>query len=339
MSATEQKGGTFRNSAFAQQKISAWQPVLAPKWMIAVLAFFGLGFIALGIILVHTSNSVVECTLNYDNPAEGCVETGNCSVTLEITEDLCEGSSIVHRDGKSIIRPPIFLYYALTKFYQNHRRYLLSRSTAQLQGEIITDASKLSDCEPVLLSSDGYSILTPCGLAARSVFNDTFDLMDENGVKYTLHDSVDDIVWPSGTKTYFKNPVGQDSASLQKLDQWLSDEIFPGKMENAHFMVWMRNAALPNFRKLYARVDEEIVLPVRVEVHNRYPVDYFGGTKMFVLSTTTWMGGKNPFLGVIFVTLGTLLFIVGLFMAIKNRRDPRILGDVRFLKWTKGKQN
>eukprot|EP01055_Gregarina_sp_Pseudo9_P001585 Gregarina_sp_Pseudo_9__1584@NODE_2065_length_1173_cov_10_169312_g1907_i0_p1_GENE_NODE_2065_length_1173_cov_10_169312_g1907_i0NODE_2065_length_1173_cov_10_169312_g1907_i0_p1_ORF_typecomplete_len308_score45_24CDC50/PF03381_15/4_5e73DUF3592/PF12158_8/5_6e02DUF3592/PF12158_8/2_8e02DUF3592/PF12158_8/11DUF4199/PF13858_6/1_8e04DUF4199/PF13858_6/2e03DUF4199/PF13858_6/0_15DUF872/PF05915_12/79DUF872/PF05915_12/1_8Gram_pos_anchor/PF00746_21/8_3e02Gram_pos_anchor/PF00746_21/0_99_NODE_2065_length_1173_cov_10 len=307
--------------------------------MIAVLALFGLAFIALGVVLVHTSNSVVECRLKYDNPAEGCVETGTCVVNLDITEDLCEGSGMTQKDGKTVIPPPVFLYYALTKFYQNHRRYLMSRSTSQLQGEIITDASQLSDCDPVLLSDDGYSILTPCGLAAKSVFNDTFELKDESGVKYTLHESVEDIVWPAGVKTQFKNPDGSDSASLQKLDQWLSEEIFPGKMENPHFMVWMRNAALPNFRKLYARIDEEVVLPVQVDIHNRYPVDYFGGTKMVVLSTTTWMGGKNPFLGVIFVTLGALLFIVGLFMAIKNRRDPRILGDVRFLKWTKGKQS
>lgn len=40
-------------------------------------------------------------------------------------------------------------------------------------------------------------------------------------------------------------------------------------MENAHFMVWMRDAALPNFRKLYARIDQDIVLPLTVSLVNR----------------------------------------------------------------------
>eukprot|EP01056_Protomagalhaensia_sp_Gyna25_P002841 Protomagalhaensia_sp_Gyna_25__2840@NODE_264_length_4134_cov_71_002442_g0_i1_p3_GENE_NODE_264_length_4134_cov_71_002442_g0_i1NODE_264_length_4134_cov_71_002442_g0_i1_p3_ORF_typecomplete_len138_score14_70CDC50/PF03381_15/55CDC50/PF03381_15/2_5e15_NODE_264_length_4134_cov_71_002442_g0_i136454058 len=131
--APAKEDGTFKNTAFAQQKISAWQPVLAPKWMIGLLTVFGIAFIALGVVLVHTSNSVVECKLRYDNPAEGCVETGKCTVPMEITANLCDGSRLQQRDGQTYIPAPVYLYYGLTKFYQNHRRYLLSRSNAQLQ--------------------------------------------------------------------------------------------------------------------------------------------------------------------------------------------------------------
>ena len=40
---------------------------------------------------------------------------------------------------------------------------------------------------------------------------------------------------------------------------------FPGSgfcAEDEHFIVWMRTAALPTFRKLYAKIDEDL-LPVR----------------------------------------------------------------------------
>eukprot|EP01053_Blabericola_migrator_P004242 Blabericola_migrator_1__4241@NODE_22_length_22262_cov_139_742014_g19_i0_p8_GENE_NODE_22_length_22262_cov_139_742014_g19_i0NODE_22_length_22262_cov_139_742014_g19_i0_p8_ORF_typecomplete_len344_score47_42CDC50/PF03381_15/2_1e02CDC50/PF03381_15/2_6e68Neurensin/PF14927_6/0_82Neurensin/PF14927_6/39Tetraspanin/PF00335_20/18Tetraspanin/PF00335_20/2_1SfLAP/PF11139_8/34SfLAP/PF11139_8/1_4DUF1700/PF08006_11/12DUF1700/PF08006_11/4DUF5362/PF17319_2/9_8DUF5362/PF17319_2/4_5e03DUF5362/PF17319_2/20CD20/PF04103 len=334
---TPKEDGAFKNSAFAQQKISAWQPVLAPKWMIGVLVFFGILFLALGIVLIHASNKVVECKLKYDSPSEDCIESGTCTSTVYINKENCEGTGFSYEGGKYYITPPTYVYYALTNFYQNHRRYLMSRSNAQLQGQVITDASQLSDCEPVLLSSDGYSILTPCGLAAKSVFNDSYAIADETGQSFTIFQGLDELLWTSAYKSHFKNPDG-DSASLQKLDQWLSEDIFPGKMENAHFNVWMRNAALPNFRKLYGKLTSKIALPITVTIHNRYPVEYFGGTKMVVLSQASWMGGKNPFLGIIYITLGTLLFLLGLFMCIKNRRDPRIMGDVRFLRWHKGKQ-
>lgn len=41
--------GGLRASAFAQQRISAWQPVLAPKWMIVALIGVGSAAICLGI--------------------------------------------------------------------------------------------------------------------------------------------------------------------------------------------------------------------------------------------------------------------------------------------------
>ena len=74
-----------------------------------------------------------------------------------------------------------------------------------------------------------------------------------------------------------------------------------------------------------------------------------GGNKYIVITNTKWIGGKNDFLAIIFLVVGILLFLIGLFMGIKNKRDPRyaktlydlevnpfrILGDVRFLKWNR----
>ena len=42
---------------------------------------------------------------------------------------------------------PVYVYYELSNFYQNHRRYVKSLSFKQLQGN--TDPSYLSDCTPL----------------------------------------------------------------------------------------------------------------------------------------------------------------------------------------------
>lgn len=327
----ERDKGGFHHSAFGQQKIRAWHPVLAPKWMIGVMVLVGVGSIILGSIMLVTSLSLVECSKQYNDPPVGCASPCRQRVTLETSD--CKGVKSDEIPG------PIFFYYGLTNFYQNHRRYLLSRNMEQLSGKAIVDVKALKDCLPALFTDDGLHILSPCGLAARSVFNDTFELMQTPSEAYIMREGVEDIVWPKDLISLFKNPVENENnvASLNTIHQWLPEDVFPGKVENAHFMVWMRNAALPNFRKLYGIVDSPITLPLQVSISNRYRVSYFGGKKYIYFSTTSWMGGRNMFLSLLFITMGSSLALVSFFMSLKNRRDPRILGDVRFLKWTKGK--
>jgi hypothetical protein len=76
-----------------------------------------------------------------------------CTLTIDVEEDM---------------EPPVYVYYQLDNFYQNHRRYVKSRSDKQLRGEEVT-AADLSDCDP--LDKQGDKILNPCGLIANSMFN------------------------------------------------------------------------------------------------------------------------------------------------------------------------
>ena len=65
------------------------------------------------------------------------------------------------------------MYYGLSNFYQNHRRYVKSRDDNQLLGNL---DSKMSDCYPFAFveptTASGEKIpIAPCGAIANSLFN------------------------------------------------------------------------------------------------------------------------------------------------------------------------
>ena len=58
------------------------------------------------------------------------------------------------------------------------------------------------------------------------------------------------------------------------------------------FIVWMRTAGLPNFRKLYGKIKDPLEQgQYYLEIINNFDVSSFEGSKHFVLSTTNVLGG------------------------------------------------
>merc|ERR1712065_43427 len=107
-------------------------------------------------------------------------------------------------------------------------------------------------------------------------------------------------------KQKFKAVAPRERVDNQNSHFFLS-QMYPGvfpagkaNIENEHFIVWMRVAALPTFRKLYGRIEKDLKKgdKITVQVHNRFNVAAFKGKKSLVLSTTSFLGGKNPFLGI-----------------------------------------
>eukprot|EP00607_Mallomonas_marina_P009540 CAMPEP_0182419478 /NCGR_PEP_ID=MMETSP1167-20130531/3932_1 /TAXON_ID=2988 /ORGANISM="Mallomonas Sp, Strain CCMP3275" /LENGTH=169 /DNA_ID=CAMNT_0024594433 /DNA_START=400 /DNA_END=906 /DNA_ORIENTATION=- len=94
---------------------------------------------------------------------------------------------------------PLYVYYELENFYQNHRRYVKSRSPYQLMG--LDGADPETECDPLVYN--GTTLLYPCGLIANSLFNDVISL---SSVNHTLDSG--SISWPSDRKVKFKQPEG-----------------------------------------------------------------------------------------------------------------------------------
>jgi hypothetical protein len=72
------------------------------------------------------------------------------------------------------LKTPIFLYYRLTNFYQNHRKYVKSLSYDQLHGDEISQMDAASSCSPVAIDPVTNKIIYPCGLIANSMFNGNY---------------------------------------------------------------------------------------------------------------------------------------------------------------------
>lgn len=90
----------------------------------------------------------------------------------------------------------------------------------------------------------------------------------------------------------------------------------------------MRTAGLPNFRKLWGRIEDKLVQgKYTIIIENNYEVNTFQGNKYFVISTTNALGGKNYFLAVCYIVVGSLclifavIFLVAYLKKKKSRRE------------------
>lgn len=88
---------------------------------------------------------------------------------------------------------------------------------------------------------------------------------------------------------------------------------------------------LPSDLHAYQRL---LVYPIKhSDTLSDFPTTEYGGTKSIVLSTTTVMGGKNPFLGIAYVVVGGLCLLLGALFLVTHLIHPRKLGDHTYLSW------
>jgi hypothetical protein len=102
-----------------------------------------------------------------------------------------------------------------------------------------------------------------------------------------------------------------------------------------HFIVWMRVATRPRFRKLYGYVEQTIPEGTifSFTINNNYVVESFGGYKAIIISTTNIFGGQNSYLGVTFYSVGFFCLGCGLLFAAKHWFRPRKIADRKYLHY------
>jgi hypothetical protein len=196
------------DNALLQQRLPMTQLVFTTRCTVGTLLFSGLFVIAIGVVSLQWQAANVKTEIVYfgkpGDHAPCSQELGVCSFLFEVSKD---------------IPAPVHFYYTLTNFYQNHRRWIQSQSAHQIRG---TFGGEHGDVETLGFPScrfqgradvpgpqEGYRVeekrifYYPCGIAAKTVFNDTFSLANDAGELVQWRK--EGIAWEGSRTAMFKS--------------------------------------------------------------------------------------------------------------------------------------
>jgi hypothetical protein len=136
-------------------------------------------------------------------------------------------------------------------------------------------------------------------------------------------------------KYRFIIPKNNSQSRVLNVTAWTTTSGNGWGVLNEHFIVWMRTAGLPHFRKLYGKINMDLKAGTTLEflVSSNFVVNTFEGKKSLVISTASWFGGRNPFLGIAYIVVGSICLVLSILFFVKHKLSPRKLGDTRYLVW------
>mmetsp|Transcript_21484 Transcript_21484/g.27082 ORF Transcript_21484/g.27082 Transcript_21484/m.27082 type:complete len:380 (-) Transcript_21484:17-1156(-) len=360
------------DTALKQQRMKAWHPILDPVWTTTALLIVGAAFVPTGFELLKMSDRVVELKKTYDSHDAGLIAPGlDCAIDRPNANESCTIEFNVDKD----MEPPILIYYEIDNFYQNHREYTTSRDDEQLYGATTQTALAAQDCEPlnkignITINPCGLIANT----FFNDVIKLVPGIADADGNELYLEEK--GIAWQSDLNYKFSQPNGFDSKECTSCNatdcvctgEWTCKEpyreentdscwlyTYPNDdtvqylyetydgiisplegVENEHFIVWMRLAAKPRFRKLYGFLKKPVKAGTTLafNITANWDVKSFKGTKSLIVTTTSMFGGKNPKFGQSFIAIGGACLFLGLFFGIKHLVKPRKLAHLKYLRY------
>lgn len=344
------------NSAFRQQRLKAWQPILSPHSVLPLLVLVAAVFAPIGIGLIISTYNVQNLSIDYSK----CQELAGSSYSTipskyvhyhfkkspisdpewMLTEDGDSSTCSLKFSIPNDIDNSVYVYYKLTNFYQNHRKYVSSFDLQQLTGDAVSSSDLTSDCDP-LREIDGRAVY-PCGLIANSLFNDSISL-NLTGLNETEDYSLtnEGISWSTDRKRYKK--TSYNASQIVPPPNWskmfpdgYTDENIPDISTWEELQVWMRTAGLPKFYKLVAKNENNTLKEgtYTTSIGLNYPVEIFGGSKTYVLTTNSIIGGRNMSLGTVYLIVAAVAILFGIIFLLKLVIQPRKMGDHSFLQFS-----
>ncbi|KAJ3591529.1 hypothetical protein NHX12_006662 [Muraenolepis orangiensis] len=317
------------NSAFMQQRLPAWSPMLTASTVLPFMYCMSVLCLLLGVRL----STYVHFLSQMDYTEAGTCN--NCFKVLQTFSDVSCKCKVVFALEKAF-KGDVFFYYGLQNFHQNLRKYMDSRDDAQMVGRKQNLKNPSSYCEPYIM--DGGLPIAPCGAVANSMFNDSFSLRyhgRRGSEPVPLYRN--GIAWYTDENVKFRNPhldnqtLAQAFEGTTKPPYWRKPvyDLDEGSSSNNGFInedliVWMREAAFPNFKKLYGilkRTDGVFArgLPAgnySLDIAYNFPVQHFKGRKEVVLSTVTWLGGQNHFLPIAYLVTSGLVMLIAIVLTV-----------------------
>jgi hypothetical protein len=273
-----------------------------------------------------------KINITYDSVT---AEFDQCSVTFNIPEN---------------VAPPVLMFYKLENFYQNHRRYVTSFSSQQLSGTALSGGDvNSSNCAHLNTDVNGSGKpIYPCGLIANSLFNDTYGspvlLNVQNSANssatYQMQNNTN-IAWSSEADLYGKTEYNYSQIVpppnwAKRYPNGYTATLGPPDLKTwQHFHNWMRTAATPDFTKLYQRNDVDTMKSgtYQLDIQDNFNVTAFNGRKYIVISTLSALGGRNPYIGIIFLATGGFCLIMTVVFSVGHLLRPRKMGDHTYLSW------
>lgn len=358
-------------NSFSQQKLKAVNPVFTARSVIPILLLLGVFLVPLGAAMWLASNRIEDIQIEYtdcenlasrdhwspipqeylryhlkDNATVGSAQWMLATDDTQLFDDernVCRIQfEIPHR-----IKGPLYLFYRLRNFHQNHRRYVKSFSEQQLNGDaasvgVIKDTVGLN-CEPLSVDENGKKIY-PCGLIANSLFNDTFlstfEAVNGSSESYTMTN--EGIAWSTNknrfkkTKYNYEDIVPPPNWAKMFPDGYNSTNV-PDILTWAEFQNWMFTSAFADFHKLALKNDKDAIAAgiYEISIGLHFPVLPYDGHKYIFLSQRSALGGKNYFLGYVWIASGGVCILLGVVLLVVNLLMPRRAGDVNLLSWNR----
>ncbi|XP_023365540.1 cell cycle control protein 50C-like [Otolemur garnettii] len=288
------------NTALKQQELPAHQLHFSARTVLSIFFATGVFCLGMGIILIVSSRRAQEIEINYTKICANCAKMRENAFNFD-KECTCS------------------IPFRLTKNMKFTKALLIAVSSC---------TQAVQDCGPFKMSHNRTPIV-PCGAIANSIFNDTIVLSyipnSQIHIKVPLLRT--GLTWWTDKYVKFQNPVSNNLADyfkgtakppnwpkpIYELDEqdWGNNGFL-----NDDFIVWMRTAAFPTFKKLYRRLHRiqqfTAGLPAgnySFDITYNFPVTRFKAEKSVVLSTTTWNGGSSLFLGLAYTVTGAVTWL------------------------------